>query len=51
MHVYKGYTSTYNVEILNYSNPELQHKYTEFVIKNKLIDLLLNWKTLNLWQH
>ena len=35
-----GYVSTYNVEILNYFNPELQLKDAEFAIKNKLIKLL-----------
>ena len=39
-HVHKGYASTYNVEILNFFNPELQLKDTELAIKNKLIDLL-----------
>ena len=40
LHAYKAYTSTYNVEILNVFNPELQLKDTESSIKNKLIDLL-----------
>ena len=34
-HTYRGYASTYNVEILNIFNPELQLKYTESAIKNK----------------
>ena len=39
-HVFKGYARTYNVEILNSSNPELQLKNTESAIKSKLIKLL-----------
>ena len=39
-HAYKGYASTYIIEILRSSNPELQLKYTEFAIKNKLISLM-----------
>ena len=39
-HIYKGYASTYNAEILNYFDPELQLKDTVSAIKNKLIDLL-----------
>ena len=35
---FKGYASSYNVEILNSFNPELQLKDTESAIKNKLID-------------
>ena len=41
---FKGYTSSYNVEILNSFNPELQLKYTLSAIKNKLIDLLTQLK-------
>ena len=37
---YKGYASTYSVEISNFLNPELQLKNTESAIKNKLIYLL-----------
>ena len=37
---YKGYASTYNVDILNSFNPELQLQNTESAIKNKLKDLL-----------
>ena len=36
LHAYKGYASTYKVEILNSFNPELQLKNTEFSIRNKL---------------
>ena len=46
-HAYKCYASSYNVWILNSSNPELQLKDTEYAIKNKLIDLsieLKDWK-------
>ena len=39
-HAFKGYESSYNVEILNYFNTELQLKDTESAIKYKLIDLL-----------
>ena len=39
-HAFKGYASTYSVEILNSSNPELQLKDTETAIKSKLIELL-----------
>ena len=39
-HAYKGYASTYSVERLTSFNSELQLKYTESAIKNKLIDLL-----------
>ena len=34
-HAFKGYASSYNVEILNSFNPELQLKDTESAIKNK----------------
>ena len=37
---YKGYASTYSVEISNFLNPELQLKNTESAIKNKLMYLL-----------
>ena len=33
---FKGYSSSYDVGILNYFNPELQHKDTEPATKNKL---------------
>ena len=36
-HAFKGYASTYNVEILNSLNPEMQLKDTESAIKSKLI--------------
>ena len=32
-HAFKGFASSYNVEILNSFNPELQLKDTEFLIK------------------
>ena len=38
-HTFKGYASTYTVEILNSFNPELQPKNTESAIKSKLIEL------------
>ena len=37
---FKGYSGSYNVEILNSFNPELQLKDTESAIKNKLKKLL-----------
>ena len=45
-HAYKGYTSTYNVEILNYLNLELQLQDTESAIRNKLVALLTELLTL-----
>ena len=35
-HAFKGYTSSCNAEILNYFNPDLQLKDTEYAIKNIL---------------
>ena len=35
-HAFKGYASSYNVEILNSFNPKLQLKDIESAIKNKL---------------
>ena len=46
-HAFKGYANTYNVEILNSFNPELQLKDTESTIKSKLIDLLSELKCFN----
>ena len=42
---FKGYASSYNVEILNYFNPQLYHKDTESTIKSKLIELLTQLKS------
>ena len=39
MSSYKGYVSSYYVDILNSFNHELQLNYTESTIRNKLIDL------------
>ena len=39
-HAFKGDPSTYNVEVLNSFNPELQLKYTESAIESKLIKLM-----------
>ena len=39
-HAFKEYASTYNVDILNYFNTEVQLKDTEFIIKSKLLELL-----------
>ena len=43
-HAFKGFASTYIVEILNYSNPELQLKDTDSAIKSKLVELLTQLK-------
>ena len=39
-HTFKGCASTYNVEILNSFNPELQLKDTESAIKSKVMEIL-----------
>ena len=38
-HAFKGFSSTYNVEIFNSFNPELQLKNTDSAIKSKLVEL------------
>ena len=43
-HAFKGYASTYNVEILNSSNPGKPLKDTESAINSKLIELLIQLK-------
>ena len=43
-HAFKGYASSYNVEVLNSFNLELELKDTESTIKKKLIDLLTQLK-------
>ena len=43
-HAFKDYASSYNVEILNSFNPELQLKDTKSPIKNKPIDLFSELK-------
>ena len=43
-HTFKGFATSYNVEILNSFNRELQLKDTESAIKSKLIDVLTQWK-------
>ena len=40
VHAFRGYASSYNVEILNSFNPVLQIKDTEPEVKNKLKKLL-----------
>ena len=45
-HAFEGYASTYNVEILNSFNPELNLKDTESAIKITLINLLTQLKVL-----
>ena len=47
MHAFKGYPSSYHVSVLNYFNRELQIKYTESGIKNKIIYLLTELKGFN----
>ena len=44
-HDFKGYANTYNDEILNSFNPELQLKDTESTVKSKLIELLTQLKS------
>ena len=44
-HAFKGFASTYNVEILNSFYPELQLKDTESAIKSELIELLTQLKS------
>ena len=44
-HAFQDYTSTYNTEILNSFDPELQLKDTEPAIKSKLIELLTQLKS------
>ena len=43
-HAFKGYVGSYNVEILNTFNPELQIKDTKSAIKNEIIYLLTELK-------
>ena len=43
-HAFKAYARTYNVEILNSFNPEIQLKDTESAIKSKPIELLTQLK-------
>ena len=40
VHAFKDFASSYNIESLNYFNPDLLLKDTESVIKSKLIELL-----------
>ena len=40
-HEFKGFASTYDVEILNSFNAEIQIKDSESVIKSKLRELLI----------
>ena len=44
VHAFKGFASSYNVEVLNSFNPELQLKDTEYAIKRNLIALLTQLK-------
>ena len=43
-HAFKSFTSTYNVEILNSFNSELQLKDAKSAIKSQLIELLTQLK-------
>ena len=43
-HAFKGFQSTFNVEILNSFNSELQLKDSEYTIKSKLVELLTQLK-------
>ena len=43
-HAFKGFVSTYKVEILNSFNLELQFKDTKSAIKSKLIELFTQLK-------
>ena len=43
-HSFKDFASTYNVETLTCSNPELQLKDIESAVKGKLIELLTQLK-------
>ena len=45
-HAFKGYESTYNVEILNSFHLELQFKDTKSAIKSELTELLTQLKGL-----
>ena len=45
MHAFKGYPTSYNVEVLNSFHPEVQLKDTESAIRNDLIDLLIEFKS------
>ena len=49
-HAYKGYPSSYNVNILNSFNPELQLEDTESAIRNNLMIYCVNKDVLNLGQ-
>ena len=43
-HAFKGFVSTYKVEILNSFNPKLQFKDSKSAIKSKLIELFTQLK-------
>ena len=47
---YRGYATTYSVEILNSSNSEI-FKDIESAISHNLKMYWMNWKGLNLQQH
>ena len=47
----KGYASTYNVEILNSFNTELQFKDIEYAIRSKLTDLLTELNGIQTTKH
>ena len=43
-HAFNGYASSYNLEIMNSVNPELQFNDTESATINKLLELLSELK-------
>ena len=50
-YAFKEFASTYNIEILNSFNSELQLNDRESAIKSELIELLTQLKVLNSSQH
>ena len=50
-YAFKEFASTYNIEILNFFNSELQLNDRESAIKSELIELLTQLKVLNSSQH
>ena len=50
-HAFKDFASTYNVEILNSFEAELQLKDTESAFKSMLIELLTELKDFKFGQH
>ena len=48
-HAFEGYANTYKNEILKSFNPELQLQDSEYIIRNKLKDLLTELKGFKLF--